>query len=198
MEHLYLLPVFIVVILLNFVLMWMIIIQEIKYKNVSRIGRFFTLGVIIFLLCANLFRAVYLLYLVIQSPDRHFNRYRKTEEDLLADYFSHFPWLFFGLASITFLFKWIDDYYGVPVNWNFNLKKSIKIQKYVKIVHISICFLTFAFFIIWIQTDLERFVFRLWVSILFYLSAVGLQITSCIFLAQLKKYAKEDYLENHK
>ena len=120
----YLLPIFIVVILLNFVLMWMIIAQEIKYKNVSRIGRFFTIGVIIFLLCANLFRAVYLLYLVIQSPDRHFNRYRRTEEDLLADYFSHFPWLFFGLASITFLFKWIDDYYGVPVNWNFNLKKS--------------------------------------------------------------------------
>mmetsp|Transcript_24078 Transcript_24078/g.27780 ORF Transcript_24078/g.27780 Transcript_24078/m.27780 type:complete len:123 (+) Transcript_24078:393-761(+) len=67
----------------------------------------------------------------------------------------------------------------------------------IKIAQICVCILTLAFFLVSLHMRIERFIFRIWSSILFYVTGIGLMVTSYNFLKQLKKYNRSDYEEKH-
>jgi len=110
----------------------------------------------------------------------------------------HIPNLFYGIASITYVFKLLADYYQIPINVNFDEMRAIKCQFIIKVVYACISAATFIFFVISLELKMDRTVFRVWTSMLFFITCIGLVITALKFLKQYKKYDREQYEDNKK
>lgn len=121
MKHIDLLPVFCIVIVINFCLFALAMVQEIRLRHIYTKNRFFPNFVLFFIMMAYFTRAVNLVYLVSKYPGEDFNRFiEKDYENMFIVYLNYLPNLFYGLASVTFLFKLISDFYTIPINVNFN------------------------------------------------------------------------------
>ena len=198
MDHLNLLPAFCIIIMINVILLSFTVAQEIRYRNVKMKSRFYPTLILWFICCAFIFRGVHLVYLMAVYPKHPFNRFDvHTYDDMTRVYLSYLSGLFYGMASLTMFLKWIDDYYGIPINSNFDFSKAARSQIIVKITQIVTCILTLACLLICVELQIERVTYRPWIASLFILSGIGLQVTAYMFLKQLKKYRRVDYDDNH-
>ena len=194
MHHISLLPIFCIVILLNFILLSMSILNEVKYRKYQMGVRFYPNLVLFFIWWAYLTRGTFLIYIVSEYPYTHFNRFMNDQYgDMYWAYLEQFPNMFYCLASVTYLIKWVSEYYAVPVNSNYDEKYAERAQIITRWSTIAISIVTVLIFIISQQTHMDKTAFRIFVSVLFFATWIGLQITSRRFLSQLKKYVYDEY-----
>lgn len=199
MHHIDLLPIFIIVILINIILLGVSVMNEVRHRNAFGKLRFYPNLILLFIWWAYSTRGFYLIYIVSQYPQDDFNRSVNNEyDDMLRVYFNHLPNMFYGLAAVAYLIKWIAEYYEIPINSNFDEQAAAKAQCITKTTWVGISVLTIILFIICLETNMDKTTFRIWTSCLFFVPCVGLQLTSRAFLRQLKKYDYAEYELKHK
>lgn len=198
MDHLNLLPAFCILILINVLLLSFTVAREIRYRNVKMKSRFYPTLILWLICCAFIFRGVLLVYLMTVYPKHPFNRFDvKTYSDMIRVYLSYLPSIFYSMASVAMVMKWVDDYYSIPTSSNYDFFKAGRKQGIVKIAQIVTCVLTLICLLICAELRADRVAYRAWIATIFILSAVGLQVTAYIYLKHLKTYSKTEYDNSH-
>ena len=124
MRNIDLLAVFIVSSVLNLTLFGLITYLTIRMIKIRQ-NEFYLIFISTYLCLALLTRIGNYIYELAVFPEEEFNR-RTVEDysDVYGKYFYHLPMMFFALASVCFLFRWLDFYYSTPEVMNYDTERS--------------------------------------------------------------------------
>lgn len=129
------------------------------------------------------------IYEIIKYPNEPFNHFIKQDTaDVYGAYFIHLPMMFYSLASVWFLMRWLAFYYSTPECMNYNHRKAQKGSLMVKVIFAVVSVITAVGYILSLVLGYHKGILKLYIWSVFFITSVGLQITLRMYLSQVKTY----------